>query len=548
MVQAFLYGSYFGTTDPDLTQRTIDFDGTVVVLTKIGENVTLSAARADVTGQVAAKVGGGGGITDFAVNSDPAGLDGVGLVVVFSNPGLPDSTIAVMDGAQQSAGDSFVFNFASPLDKTIAGFSATMSLGIGWGFQADIGGLGSPICGDLSPQFSTVDVNGARMTSCAGNYDDGFGLDGGLITVGGVGDSTNNPANPLQEAGDGTTPRGEDDELYNLEPFLGQNDTQMVVATSNPSDDDIIFLAVIGITAEATVSAEICNDGIDNDGDGLVDGDDPDCQLPPPTTNVHYIYPVKITCVPHFGPASPALMPAKYRTAVNVHNPWDMPANIEKWVTLSPPQGNPSIMSEHVTEVLNPWWAFDVDCKHMKNDFIWPTTAELKVPGGKGFMVIKSDKELDVVAIYTSRAEGGTTSTGVGTSIDVEYIKPHKRTEMPSVALPDLTVKIAPNNESIIENCPTASTCEFDVPFRISNIGPVAAGPFDLLLDADPSYSTVISYGGLAAGADINDTFRFGPGASCHDPDCTTSAKVDNSNTVPESDETNNGDTYTDQG
>ena len=298
---------------------------------------------------------------------------------------------------------------------------------------------------------------------------------------------------------------------------------------------------------------------------GIVDGQgaayfrvDENTTPPPPTQDV-YIYPVKITCVPHFGPASPALMPAKYRTAVNVHNPWDMPANIEKWVTLSYPQGEPSIMSEHVNEVLNPWWAFDVDCKHMKNDFVFPlqlapnastdsATMPPKVPGGKGFLVIKSDRELDVVAIYTSRAETATTANGVGTSIDVEYIKPHKRGDSMPPSMPDLTVKIAPNNESIVENCPTASTCEFDVPFRISNTGPVAAGPFDLLLDADPSYSTVISYGGLAAGADINDTFRFGPGASCHDPDCTTSAKVDNSNTVPESDETNNGDTYTDQG
>ncbi len=117
--QAFLYGSYFSGTDPTLEQRTIDFDGTVSVLTKIGDNAVggLSAARADVTAQVAAKVGGGGGITDFAVNSDPFGLDGVGLVVVFSNPGLPESTIAVMDGAQQSAGDNFAFNFLSPLGQ-----------------------------------------------------------------------------------------------------------------------------------------------------------------------------------------------------------------------------------------------------------------------------------------------------------------------------------------------------------------------------------------------------------------------------------------------
>lgn len=35
-------------------------------------------------------------------------------------------------------------------------------------------------------QFSTVDVNDSRLTSCAGNFDDGFGSNGALITVGGA--------------------------------------------------------------------------------------------------------------------------------------------------------------------------------------------------------------------------------------------------------------------------------------------------------------------------------------------------------------------------
>ena len=61
--KAFLYGTYYFVTDPDVTQRTIDFDGTMVETTKIGAVNSLSTTRADVTAQVAAKVGGGGGIT-----------------------------------------------------------------------------------------------------------------------------------------------------------------------------------------------------------------------------------------------------------------------------------------------------------------------------------------------------------------------------------------------------------------------------------------------------------------------------------------------------
>lgn len=42
---------------------------------------------------------------------------------------------------------------------------------------------------------------------------------------------------------------------------------------------------MISISARATVTNEDCDDGMDNDGDGLVDGADPDCAPPPPTGN-----------------------------------------------------------------------------------------------------------------------------------------------------------------------------------------------------------------------------------------------------------------------
>ena len=280
VVQAYLYGTYFFTPDPDLTQRTIDFDGTSVELTKLansepGPCCQLSTARADVTTKVAAKVGGGSGITDFAVNSDPSGLDGVGLVVVYSNPALPEVTVAILDGGSKQAGDTATFNFASPLNTSTAGFSAVMSLGSGFSFQSGV--PSDHVCGSV--QFSTVDVNGSRLTTCAGNYDDGYSANGGLITVGGVGDSLANPPDP-------NAATGTDDELYNLVPFLHNGDASLTIETTNPSGDDNLFLAVIAITARAAVTTEICNDGIDNDQDGLTDMADPDCVVTPPATTI----------------------------------------------------------------------------------------------------------------------------------------------------------------------------------------------------------------------------------------------------------------------
>jgi hypothetical protein len=273
--KAFLYGTYFFVSDPDATQRTIDFDGTMVETVKIGETSggSLVTTRADVTAQVAAKVGSGGGITSFTIGNDPSALNGLGLVVVYANASQPENTIAVLDGAASQAGDTATFVLASPLDKTVPGFQATMSLGSGQSYQD---GQPGHIC--APSQFSIVDVNSQRLTSCAGNFDDGAGNDGALVTVGGVGDSTDNPADPNSQT-------GTDDELYNLEPFLAQGATSIEINTSNPSGDDDLFLAVISISARATVTNEDCNDGIDNDGDGLVDGADPDCAPPPPKGN-----------------------------------------------------------------------------------------------------------------------------------------------------------------------------------------------------------------------------------------------------------------------
>ncbi|HEX4625439.1 MAG TPA: hypothetical protein VH231_13365 [Solirubrobacteraceae bacterium] len=266
VVQAYLYGTYSGTGTIDNTNGVIDFDGTMVQLTQLPDVAPgccgLNAGRADVTSQVAAKVGGGGGITDFAINNDPAGLEGVGLVVIYSNPNSPEKTIAVLDGGAEQTGDTVTFLFGSPLDLTAPGFGAIMSLGSGFSFQ----GVDGHACG--GGQFSTVDVNAQRLTSCAGNYDDGFGANGGLITVGGVGDSTDNPADPNAESG------GEDDELYNLVPLLHQGDQQLKIDTSNPSSDDNLFLAVVDITARARATTIDCSDP--------ANASKIDCQAPPP--------------------------------------------------------------------------------------------------------------------------------------------------------------------------------------------------------------------------------------------------------------------------
>jgi hypothetical protein len=247
--QAYLYGTY--SSPPDAEARRIDFDGRTVGLTQIFDDADtgygLASARADVTTQVAGKVREGGAPVDFVVGSDPPGLEGVGLVVIYRNPGSPEVSIAILDGGAATAGDAATFDLAAPLDTTVPGFSAKMSLGIGYSYQDDTDGPHRCAGG----QTSTVDVNDQRLTSCAGGQDDGYGDNGGLVTVGGVGDSLDDPADP--DAADG----GTDDELYDLTPFLHDGDTSVTVKTRNASGDDNVFLAVIEVTARASVSRPI---------------------------------------------------------------------------------------------------------------------------------------------------------------------------------------------------------------------------------------------------------------------------------------------------
>jgi hypothetical protein len=254
LVQAYLYGTYHDGSNPDLSQRTIDFDGTNVELTRIAEFASFFAtARANVTSQVAAKVGSGGGITNFAVNNDPGQLDGVTLLVVYSNPSLPSRRIAVFDGIADPRGDGVTFQLGAPIDKTAAGFSAVMSVGVGYSFQGPQA-AGPHDCDLFHQQATSLTVNGGLLSACAGHWDDGIPSSSGLITVGGVGDSTDNPTPPESPA--------TDDELYDLAPFVKQGDTAIRLETENGSLDDNLFLVVMDVTLPARpTSKEQCKNG-----------------------------------------------------------------------------------------------------------------------------------------------------------------------------------------------------------------------------------------------------------------------------------------------
>lgn len=206
--------------------------------------INFETGRADVTTLVRNIVGSGGGIFDFAVDETVTGvaseIEGTSLTVIYSNPNLPERTILVLDGGLSGPRPQLnSLLFSKPIDLSDPSFVATMALGIQFSFPSP-----APF-----EQYSSVTVNGQPLTTSAGGYDDSIATapnNGNLITVGGVGDSLTNPANP-------SSTTAADDELYDLAPLLSPGDMSLDFVTSNPSDDDSVFLLVLELSGDVAI-------------------------------------------------------------------------------------------------------------------------------------------------------------------------------------------------------------------------------------------------------------------------------------------------------
>jgi len=243
-------------TFSDLADGYVSLGGTSVNWDEtVANDPVFDNGWADVTSIVQPIVDAAGvGISDITIVENTP-IEGCALYVIFNDP-LADSanTVFLFFGGQETAGDDFTVTLAEPLQ---AGDEAQLGLAISFGFQ---GSTYAPnLCGTTS-QYSQIDVNGQRMTTCAGNFDDKPAAEGGtngnLITVGGIGDTPENPANPFQQPGN-DLPRVIEDELYDLSEFLESDDTLVFVETLNPSNDDNIFAGHMYLTTAAIIGEGI---------------------------------------------------------------------------------------------------------------------------------------------------------------------------------------------------------------------------------------------------------------------------------------------------
>lgn len=222
-----------------------DYDNIVTASVNGEEN-----GRVEITSFVSSVVDpASAGTIDITVEEEfPGVIEGIVLAVIFDDPSVSESrSVSLVFGEQEPAGDSFNISLTDPFDD--ASQDITMSLGISFGFQG--GG-----------QVSLVDVNGTRMTSSAGGQDDcdifedGVCGNGALLTVGGIGDD---PANPTDPFDDNPADARVDDELYTLDPFIEDGETEILVETENPSFDDNLFFAAFIVTGGSAIVGEGIN-------------------------------------------------------------------------------------------------------------------------------------------------------------------------------------------------------------------------------------------------------------------------------------------------
>jgi hypothetical protein len=119
-------------------------------------------------------------------------------------------------------------------------------------------------------------------------------------------------------------------------------------------------------------------------------------------------YAVKFLCtanIPGTSHTTTSLLPGTYETVVNIHNP--NPADVVFRMKLA---SAGSDISGFLRGELKPDQATKVDCSQV-NKFDLHL-----IHGFEGFLVIESQRSLDVVAVYTAAGD-----TGKVTTMDVEY-------------------------------------------------------------------------------------------------------------------------------
>jgi hypothetical protein len=210
--------------------------------------------------------------------------------------------------------------------------------------------------------------------------------------------------------------------------------------------------------------------------------------------------------------------PGEYFTAINVHNPNAGVLAFKKKFAIALPGEKAGKVSRFFDAKLGPDEAFEIDCPD-----IMERTGE-NASFLKGFAVIQSSLELDVVAVYTAAGGSGRVET-----MDVERVEA-RRVGGNGGGQPDLV----PVPDSQGNFCRIQSSMLL---VTVRNQGSGGAGPSTTRVDFSSSAVSQPTPA-LAAGAAVDLLFAIPAG--CFQPDCHFRITVDSAAVVTESNEGNN--------
>jgi hypothetical protein len=132
------------------------------------------------------------------------------------------------------------------------------------------------------------------------------------------------------------------------------------------------------------------------------------CGQAPGACTTEFQYAVKLVCGNVAAPAKGAptpLAPGQYWTAINIHNPEKCRNATFRWKVAVAPTLNQSPAPTPIFQrprTLRPDEAVEIDCQQVMATFPAPSPAFVK-----GYVVIESDIELDIVAVYTGAQNVG---------------------------------------------------------------------------------------------------------------------------------------------
>lgn len=241
-------------------------------------------------------------------------------------------------------------------------------------------------------------------------------------------------------------------------------------------------------------------------------------QVPPP---LPFQYAVKFVCGKSPGPGQPQVVATgNYFTAINVHNPFAETVKFRKKIAVALPNEKAGKVSGFFDVALKNDEALEIDCGDIY------THMEMHATFLKGFVVIESKTELDVVAVYTAAGASGQVET-----MHIERFPPRR---MSPQGLADLIPVPDPK--------PGVGFCRRDAQGRlivtVKNQGTADAGPSETKVAFSGGGTVSVPTPAIPAGGSVDVFVPIPPG--CFSPDCGFRITVDAAAVVSESNEVNN--------